>query len=91
MVQSSNDSTDGGVVTWDQSAVEDILESFGWRRGPNGYVQDRGSGAAVLDVNDQRIKVEDVAGIVEKDGRATPLRDNFVDLVNYGVEVDDAE
>lgn len=71
-------------VTFDRSAAQEILETFGWTINDSGYIVKAEKPNLAVEANDGNvITIDEFAGVVSKNGEPTPLRDDFVSLCNY--------
>lgn len=80
-----NDTTKPTVV-FDESAIDFMIDVFGWTTDDDGVVVRKSDGQWVESFNGHKVTIDEVAGVVTaKDGTAAPLRDNFVDMVDYAI------
>lgn len=68
------------ALTFDESAAETVIESFGWELTNTGYIC---GDDIVPSITGQPVHIDDLAGVVEYEGDPRPLRDDFNELVEY--------
>lgn len=71
-------------VTFEASAVEFAVETFGWEVADSGYIVNGKD--AVLSPRGETVRAEHCAGIVMYEGEPRPIADDFNDLVEFAVE-----
>lgn len=71
-------------VTFDTSAVEFVVEAFGWEMHESGYIVDQGD--AVLSPRGETVRADHCAGIVMHEGEPRPIADDFNDLVDFVIQ-----
>ena len=72
---------DGQTVTFDESITENVIDGFGWVVAETGIIMDGLDPAPRF--QGPPVHIDELAGIVEKDGEPVLLRNNFCDIVNY--------
>lgn len=72
------------ALTFDQSAAEVIVQTFGWEVDSAGYIHDAETGDVVVATDGAPIMIENLAGVVpDENGDPTPLNSDFNSLVDH--------
>lgn len=78
----TNHETDQPTVTFGPTAVETIIEEFGWTSDPAGVIVD-GDGTPVTATDGGELTVAEFGGVVSHNGTPTPIRGDFNALVEH--------
>ena len=69
------------TITFDGEAAGYVIDAFGWSLTNHGIIW--GEDDVVMSICGHPVHIDDLAGIVEYEGEARPLRDDFTELVEY--------
>lgn len=85
MTAEPTDAVQQPKLTFDGSAAEFVVESFGWKLdGGKDQIVRQDTGRYVKSFNGHPITIDELGGIVKgKDGNPVPIRDNFSDICDW--------